>query len=116
MSIEASGSGPAHGRAYFAREEALAVLGLKPEALSVAVTRLVKKRRLANPRYGHFLILFAWKVRLPARPPPVPGSGADGFRAVSRWAVSTICRATLVTPRWLAPATHDARLIQAAFA
>ena len=47
----------ASGRAYFAREEALAALGLKPEALSAAITRLVKKRRLANPRHGFCLIL-----------------------------------------------------------
>ena len=47
----------AHGRAYFAREEALAALDHKPEALSAAITRLVKKRQLANPRHGFYLIL-----------------------------------------------------------
>jgi len=46
-----------HGRAYFSREEALDALGLKPEALAAAITRLVKKRRLANPRHGFYLIL-----------------------------------------------------------
>jgi predicted transcriptional regulator of viral defense system len=46
-----------HGRAYFSREEALSTLGLKSEALSAAITRLVKKRRLANPRHGFYLIL-----------------------------------------------------------
>ena len=47
----------AHGRAYFAREEVLAALDLKPGALSAAITRLMKKRRLANPRHGFYLIL-----------------------------------------------------------
>ncbi len=46
-----------HGRAYFSREEALATLALKPEALAAAITRLIKKRRLANPRHGFYLIL-----------------------------------------------------------
>ena len=46
-----------HGRAYFSREEAFAALALKPEALAAAITRLVKKRRLANPRHGFYLIL-----------------------------------------------------------
>jgi predicted transcriptional regulator of viral defense system len=46
-----------HGRAYFSREEALGELGLKSEALSAAITRLVKKSRLANPRHGFYLIL-----------------------------------------------------------
>ncbi len=46
-----------HGRAYFSREEASAALGLKPEALAATLTRLVKKRGLANPRHGFYLIL-----------------------------------------------------------
>ena len=46
-----------HGRAYFSRDEALAALNLKPEALAAAITRLVKKRRLANPRHGFYLVL-----------------------------------------------------------
>jgi predicted transcriptional regulator of viral defense system len=46
-----------HGRAHFSRDEALAALGLKPEALAAAITRLVRKRRLANPRHGFYLIL-----------------------------------------------------------
>ena len=46
-----------HGRAYFSREEALAPLDLKPAALAAAITRLVKKRRLANPRHGFYLVL-----------------------------------------------------------
>jgi predicted transcriptional regulator of viral defense system len=46
-----------HGRAYFDREEALAAVALKPEGLTAAITRLVKKRRLANPRHGFYLIL-----------------------------------------------------------
>ena len=46
-----------HGRAYFSREEASAALDLKPEALAATITRLVKKRGLANPRHGFYLIL-----------------------------------------------------------
>lgn len=46
-----------HGRAYFSREEALAALGLKPAALAAAISRLIKKRKLANPRHGFYLIL-----------------------------------------------------------
>jgi len=47
----------ARGRAYFSREEALDRLKLAPEAFSAALTRLIKKRRLANPRHGFYLIL-----------------------------------------------------------
>jgi predicted transcriptional regulator of viral defense system len=46
-----------HGRAHFSREEALVALDLKPEALTAAITRLMKKNRLANPRHGFYLIL-----------------------------------------------------------
>ncbi|AWP23093.1 hypothetical protein C4901_06915 [Acidiferrobacter sp. SPIII_3] len=46
-----------HGRAYFNREEALAAVDLKPDGLTAAITRLVKKQRLANPRHGFYLIL-----------------------------------------------------------
>jgi predicted transcriptional regulator of viral defense system len=46
-----------HGRAHFDRDEALAAVDLKPEGLTAAITRLVKKRRLANPRHGFYLIL-----------------------------------------------------------
>ena len=45
------------GRAYFDRAEALAALDLKPAALAAAVTRQIKKRRLASPRHGFLLIL-----------------------------------------------------------
>ena len=47
----------ARGRAYFSRDEALTALGLKSAALAAAITRLIKKRRLANPRHGFYLIL-----------------------------------------------------------
>jgi hypothetical protein len=33
-----------HGRSYFTREDALKCLGLKPQALSTAITRQIKKR------------------------------------------------------------------------
>jgi predicted transcriptional regulator of viral defense system len=45
------------GRAYFTREDISAALNLKPKAQAAAITRLIKKRRLANPRHGFFLIL-----------------------------------------------------------
>ncbi len=45
------------GRAYFSREEALAALGSSSIALTAALTRLIKKRRLVNPRHGFYLIL-----------------------------------------------------------
>lgn len=46
-----------HGRAYFARTEAVAALQLSDAALTAAITRMVKKGRLANPRHGFYLIL-----------------------------------------------------------
>jgi len=47
----------ARGRAYFSRDEAFAALGMKPPALAATITRSIKKRRLANPRHGFYLIL-----------------------------------------------------------
>jgi AbiEi antitoxin C-terminal domain len=47
----------AHGRAYFSREEAETGTRLESDALTKALTRLVKRKRLANPRHGFFLIL-----------------------------------------------------------
>jgi len=47
----------ARGRAYFSRQEALDALGLAPETLAAAISRLIKNRRLANPRHGFYLIL-----------------------------------------------------------
>lgn len=47
----------ARGRAYFSREAAQRALGASPAALAAALTRLVGKHRLANPRHGFYLIL-----------------------------------------------------------
>jgi len=47
----------ARGRAYFSRADALKALALAPESLAAAISRLVKKHRLANPRHGFYLIL-----------------------------------------------------------
>jgi len=47
----------AYGRRYFTREEVQGTVNLKPNALTAAITRLVKRRRLANPRHGFYLIL-----------------------------------------------------------
>lgn len=46
-----------HGRAHFDRGEALAAVGLNTGGLTAAITRLVKKHKLANPRHGFYLIL-----------------------------------------------------------
>jgi predicted transcriptional regulator of viral defense system len=45
------------GRAYFSRQEALSALGLAPRNLAAGIGRLIRKRRLANPRHGFYLIL-----------------------------------------------------------
>lgn len=47
----------ARGRAYFSGDEALATFDLKPVTLAAAITRSIKKRRVANPRHGFYLIL-----------------------------------------------------------
>ena len=59
-----------HGRAYFDRDEAVAAIGLNPESLTAAITRLVKKQRLANPRHGFYLILRP-EDRMTGAPDPV---------------------------------------------
>jgi len=61
----------ARGRAYFSRKQALDALGLAPETLAVAVSRLIRKRRLANPRHGFYLIL---------RPEDQPSGAPDPVR------------------------------------
>jgi len=45
------------GRAYFSREQAFSALALTPVALSAALTRQIRKGRLANPRQGFYLVL-----------------------------------------------------------
>ena len=45
------------GRAYFSRADAESALTLKETSLSAAITRLIKKSKLANPRHGFYLIL-----------------------------------------------------------
>jgi predicted transcriptional regulator of viral defense system len=47
----------AHGRSYFVGDEARAALGISQRNFAAAVTRLINKERLANPRHGFFLIL-----------------------------------------------------------
>jgi predicted transcriptional regulator of viral defense system len=61
----------ARGRAYFSREEALEALGTAPRSLTAAIGRLIRKRRLANPRHGFYLIL---------RPEDQPGGAPDPVR------------------------------------
>jgi predicted transcriptional regulator of viral defense system len=46
-----------HGRAYFFRDDVAAALDLTPQALATTLSRAIKKRRLANPRHGFYLIL-----------------------------------------------------------
>ncbi len=45
------------GRAYFSRDEVKKAVDLRPAALSSAITRLIGKGRLANPRHEFYLIL-----------------------------------------------------------
>jgi predicted transcriptional regulator of viral defense system len=47
----------AKGESYLSKEEAIEVLGCKPEAFSAAATRLIKKQRLISPWRGFYLIL-----------------------------------------------------------
>jgi predicted transcriptional regulator of viral defense system len=47
----------AKGRAYLLRDEALAALGVSPKTLNMALLRQARKRRLARPRHGFYLIL-----------------------------------------------------------
>lgn len=60
----------ARGRSYFSREDALGALRVTPEALAASVTRMVKRRRLANPRHGFYLILRP-EDRIAGAPDPV---------------------------------------------
>jgi len=60
----------ARGRAYFSRDDARNSLAVSPTALQQAVGRLMKKRRLANPRHGFYLILRE-EDRLAGAPDPV---------------------------------------------
>ena len=59
------------GRAYFSRKEALDALGAAPQNLAAAISRLIRKRRLANPRHGFYLIL---------RPEDQPSGAPDPVR------------------------------------
>ena len=47
----------ARGRSYFVGDEARSALGISQRNFAAAVTRLINKERLANPRHGFFLIL-----------------------------------------------------------
>src|ERR1700679_3164526 len=47
----------AQGRSYFVGDEARSALGVSRRNFAAAVTRLINKGRLANPRHGFFLIL-----------------------------------------------------------
>jgi predicted transcriptional regulator of viral defense system len=47
----------ARGRSYFVGDEARSALGVSQRNFAAAVTRLINKERLANPRHGFFLIL-----------------------------------------------------------
>lgn len=47
----------ARGRAHFSRDEVVSALELTPGALAAALTRAIKKGRVANPRHGFYLVL-----------------------------------------------------------
>ena len=59
-----------HGRSYFVGTEARSALGVSQRNFAAAVTRLIKKGRLANPRHGFFLILRP-EDRITGAPDPV---------------------------------------------
>jgi predicted transcriptional regulator of viral defense system len=59
-----------HGRAYFSRGEALSALTSTPVALSAALTRQIRKGRLANPRQGFYIVLRP-EDRIAGAPDPV---------------------------------------------
>ncbi|MBB5574660.1 MULTISPECIES: type IV toxin-antitoxin system AbiEi family antitoxin domain-containing protein [Rhizobium] len=46
-----------NGFSTFTREEVLAELPLKPDALTAALTRQISRKRLANPKHGFYVIL-----------------------------------------------------------
>jgi len=58
------------GRSYFVGNEARSVLGVSQRNFAAAVTRLINKGRLANPRHGFFLILRP-EDRIAGAPDPV---------------------------------------------
>jgi predicted transcriptional regulator of viral defense system len=45
------------GRSHFSRDEAARSAGLKPAALSTALARATKRRRVVSPRQGFYIIL-----------------------------------------------------------
>jgi predicted transcriptional regulator of viral defense system len=59
-----------HGRSYFVGNEARSALGVSQRNFAAAVTRLINKGRLANPRHGFFLILRP-EDRIAGAPDPV---------------------------------------------
>src|ERR1700722_7181288 len=59
-----------HGRSYFVGDEARSALGASQRNFAAAVTRLINKGRLANPRHGFFLILRP-EDRVAGAPDPV---------------------------------------------
>ena len=60
----------AQGRAYFSRQDALSALASTSVALSAALTRLIRKGRVASPRRGFYLILRP-EDRVAGAPDPV---------------------------------------------
>src|SRR5271168_3672330 len=59
-----------HGRSYFVGNEARSALGVSQRNFAAAITRLINKGRLANPRHGFFLILRP-EDRITGAPDPV---------------------------------------------
>lgn len=58
------------GRGYFSRQEGTQALGFSAESFSAAATRLIRKKRLASPRHGFFLILRP-EDRIAGAPDPI---------------------------------------------
>ncbi len=61
----------ARGRAYFSREEALEGIRQSPEAFASAAKRLIRKRVLASPKRGFYIII---------RPEDAPAGAPDPVR------------------------------------
>ncbi len=61
----------ARGRAYFSKEEALEGIRQSPEAFASAAKRLIRKRVLASPKRGFYIII---------RPEDAPAGAPDPVR------------------------------------
>lgn len=94
----------AQGRAYFSRQDAQSALGSTPVALSAALTRHIRKGRLASPRRGFYLIL---------RPEDQAAGAPDPVRWIDPLMkyLETDYRVSLLRAAAFHGATHQAAMI-----